>query len=176
LSTLIEILNDKIGQHDIDVGKIRPSLFDMFEDDASPKVKTFFKVLVTKLQSCDNECGSLGAIGNLTQKFMKQKLDRSDKGSKYVKSALQEEISSTQEVYVRSRKRGRENKNSIDRGVGTIMMKYLIFIVCVMARTHMKQRHVGSHGRRLKTCMNTRKEMVNLLNLLNFLFLIAILA
>nr|ABK24525.1 unknown [Picea sitchensis] len=106
LSTLIEILNEKTGRHDIDVGKIRPTLFDMFGDDASPKVKKFVKVLVTKLQSCDNEGGLLGAIGNLAQQFLKQKLDGSDEGSQYVKPALQEEVSSTQEIYAGSGKRG----------------------------------------------------------------------
>lgn len=106
LSTLLEILNEKTGRHDIDVGKIRPALFDIFGDDASPKVKKFVKVLVTKLQSCDNEGGLLGAIGNLAQQFLKQKLDGSDEGSEYVKPALQEEVSSTQEVYAGSGKRG----------------------------------------------------------------------
>lgn len=106
LSTLLEILNEKTGRHDIDVGKIRPALFDIFGDDASPKVKKFVKVLVTKLQSCDNEGGLLGAIGNLAQQFLKQKLDGSDEGSEYVKPALHEEVSSTQEVYAGSGKRG----------------------------------------------------------------------
>ncbi|KAK9705541.1 hypothetical protein RND81_07G064800 [Saponaria officinalis] len=38
LSTLIEMLKEKTGKDDIDVGKIRPTLFDVFGDDASPKV------------------------------------------------------------------------------------------------------------------------------------------
>jgi len=106
LSTLIEILNEKTGRHDIDVGKIRPALFDIFGDDASPKVKKFVKVLVTKLQSADNKGGLLGAIGNLAQQFLKQKLDGSDEGSEYVKPALKEKVSSTQEVYAGSGNRG----------------------------------------------------------------------
>jgi len=106
LSTLIEILNEKTGRHDIDVGKIRPALFDIFGDDASPKVKKFVKVLMTKLQSSDNEGGLFGAIGSLAQQFLKQKLDGGDEGSAYVKPALQEEVSSTQEVYAGSGKKG----------------------------------------------------------------------
>ncbi|KAL0353360.1 UNVERIFIED_CONTAM: Metacaspase-4 [Sesamum angustifolium] len=37
LSTLIELLKQKTGKEDIDVGKLRPTLFDVFGDDASPK-------------------------------------------------------------------------------------------------------------------------------------------
>ncbi|KAH9320356.1 hypothetical protein KI387_043952 [Taxus chinensis] len=106
LSTLIEILKQKTGRQDIDVGKIRPTLFDMFGEDASPKVKKFVKVLVTKLQSSDNEGGFLGAIGNLAQQFLKQKLDGSDDSSEYAKPAMQAEVSSTHEVYAGSVKKG----------------------------------------------------------------------
>uniref|UniRef100_A0A0D6QVM8 Peptidase C14 caspase domain-containing protein n=1 Tax=Araucaria cunninghamii TaxID=56994 RepID=A0A0D6QVM8_ARACU len=105
LSTLIEILKEKTGRQDIDVGKIRPTLFDMFGDDASPKVKKFVNVLVNKLQSSDHEGGLLGAIGSLAQQFLKQKLD-SDDSSAYVKPALQADVSSTHEVYAGSHKKG----------------------------------------------------------------------
>ncbi|KAH6833586.1 metacaspase 4 [Perilla frutescens var. hirtella] len=37
LSTLIELLKQKTGKDDIDVGKLRPTLFDVFGEDASPK-------------------------------------------------------------------------------------------------------------------------------------------
>ncbi|GLJ36606.1 hypothetical protein SUGI_0736040 [Cryptomeria japonica] len=105
LSTLIEILKQKTGRQDIDVGKIRPTLFDMFGEDASPKVKKFVKVLFTKLQSNDDEGGFLGTIGNLAQQFLKQKLD-SDDSSEYVKPAMQTNVSSTHEVYAGSTKKG----------------------------------------------------------------------
>lgn len=105
LSTLIEILQQKTGRQDIDVGKIRPTLFDMFGEDASPKVKKFVNVLVTKLKLNDDEGGFLGAIGNLAQQFLKQKLDGDD-SSEYVKPALQAEVSSTHEVYAGSTKKG----------------------------------------------------------------------
>lgn len=104
LSTLIEILKQKTGRQDIDVGKIRPTLFDMFGEDSSPKVKKFVKVLVTKLQSNDDG-GFLGTIGNLAQQFLKQKLDGDD-NSEYVKPAMQADVSSTQEVYAGSTNKG----------------------------------------------------------------------
>ena len=106
MSTLIEILNEKTGRHDIDVWKTRPTLFDIFGDDASYKVKNFFKVFVTKLQSCDNEGGILGAIGCLAQLFGKQNLDKGAEGFEYVKPILQEKVSSTQEIYIGFGKKG----------------------------------------------------------------------
>ncbi|KAE8679197.1 Metacaspase-4 [Hibiscus syriacus] len=78
LSTLIEMLKQKTGKDDIDVGKLRPTLFDVFGEDASPKVKKFMKIIMTKLQ------------------VLKQKLD-DDKG--YVKLALKTEVSRKQEAY-----------------------------------------------------------------------------
>ncbi|GLJ36610.1 hypothetical protein SUGI_0736160 [Cryptomeria japonica] len=105
LSVLIEILKEKTGQEDIDVGKIRPTLFDFFREDASPKVKKFVKVLVSKLESNDDG-GFLGAIGNLAQQFLKQKLEDSDDSSGYLEPALQEKVSSTHEVYAGSMKNG----------------------------------------------------------------------
>ncbi|XP_072952292.1 metacaspase-4-like [Typha angustifolia] len=105
LSTLIEILKQKTGKEDIDVGKIRPTLFDMFGDDASPKIKKFMKVLLNKLQAGNNgEGGSfMGMIGSLAQEFLKNKLDENDE--EYVKPALQTEVSSTQEVYAGTKQR-----------------------------------------------------------------------
>ncbi|KAG6391032.1 hypothetical protein SASPL_148779 [Salvia splendens] len=38
ISTLIELLKQKTGKEDIDVGKLRPMLFDVFGEDASPKL------------------------------------------------------------------------------------------------------------------------------------------
>eukprot|EP00252_Welwitschia_mirabilis_P005321 TRINITY_DN15823_c0_g1_i1.p1 TRINITY_DN15823_c0_g1~~TRINITY_DN15823_c0_g1_i1.p1 ORF type:complete len:419 (-),score=74.70 TRINITY_DN15823_c0_g1_i1:373-1629(-) len=105
LSTFIEMLQQKSGKEDIDVGKIRPTLFDVFGEDASPKVKKFVKVLLNKLESCDDQGGILGAIGNLAQQFMKHKLD-GNAGSDYIKPALEVDVSSTQEVYAGSGKRG----------------------------------------------------------------------
>ncbi|KAK9268824.1 hypothetical protein L1049_000588 [Liquidambar formosana] len=107
LSTLIEILKQKTGKDDIDVGKLRPTLFDMFGEDASPKVKKFMKVIMNKLQHGDDEGGGggglLGMVSNLAQDFLKQKLEENDEG--YAKPALETEVGSKQEVYAGANKR-----------------------------------------------------------------------
>jgi hypothetical protein len=69
-------------------------------------------------------------------------------------------------------KRGRGKKR---QGVGIIEVRYLIFTVFVVARMDMRQRLIGSHGRRSKKRKNKRKKNVMLLKLI-LLFLIAILA
>ncbi|OIW08105.1 hypothetical protein TanjilG_06648 [Lupinus angustifolius] len=108
LSTLIDILKQKTGKDDIDVGKLRPTLFDVFGDDASPKVKKFMKVILDKLQHGDGESGEqggiLGFVGGLAQEFLKQKLDENDEG--YAKPALETQMGSKHEAYAGSNKRG----------------------------------------------------------------------
>ncbi|KAE8679196.1 Metacaspase-4 [Hibiscus syriacus] len=86
LSTLIEMLKQKTGKDDIDIGKVRPTLFDAFGEDASPKVKKFMKVVITKLQ--DEDEGFMGTLGSLVLQFLKQKLVE-DEG--YGKWALETE-------------------------------------------------------------------------------------
>ncbi|XAR56930.1 hypothetical protein NMG60_11037593 [Bertholletia excelsa] len=108
LSTLIEILKQKTGKDDIDVGKLRPTLFDIFGEDASPKVKKFMKVIMNKLQESGGEGkgeggGFLGIVGNLAQEFLKQKLEENDEG--YAKPALETEVGSKQDVYAGAIKR-----------------------------------------------------------------------
>ncbi|KAK0595094.1 hypothetical protein LWI29_003490 [Acer saccharum] len=108
LSTLIEILKQKTGKDDIDVGKLRPTLFDMFGEDSSPKVKKFMKVIFTKLQHGDGESGSgggglLGMVGNLAQEFLKHNLEDNDEG--YAKPAMETKVGSKQEVYAGGSKR-----------------------------------------------------------------------
>ncbi|KAI9161148.1 hypothetical protein LWI28_014907 [Acer negundo] len=108
ISTLIEILKQKTGKDDIDVGKLRPTLFDMFGEDSSPKVKKFMKVIFTKLQHGDGESGSgggglLGMVGNLAQEFLKHKLEDNDEG--YAKPAMDTKVGSKQEVYAGGSKR-----------------------------------------------------------------------
>uniref|UniRef100_A0A7N0TFS4 Peptidase C14 caspase domain-containing protein n=1 Tax=Kalanchoe fedtschenkoi TaxID=63787 RepID=A0A7N0TFS4_KALFE len=104
LSTFIEMLKQKTGKDDIDVGKLRPTLFDVFGDDASPKVNKFMKVIMDKLQSGDGEGGGfMGMVGKLAQDFLKQKLDENDE--EYVKPALDTQIGSKQEVYAGASKR-----------------------------------------------------------------------
>ncbi|CAH8330172.1 unnamed protein product [Eruca vesicaria subsp. sativa] len=76
LQTLIDILKLDTGNDDIALGKIRPTLFNVFGEDASSKVKKFMKVLLTKLQEGENDQGGLmGMIGKLTQEFIEHKLN-----------------------------------------------------------------------------------------------------
>ncbi|KAJ4874423.1 Metacaspase-5 [Raphanus sativus] len=76
IQTLIDILKHDMGNDDIEVGKIRPTLFNMFGEDASSKVKKFMKVLLTNLQEGENDQGGLmGMIGKLAQDFIEHKLN-----------------------------------------------------------------------------------------------------
>lgn len=112
VSTLIDILKQKTGKDDIDVGKLRPTLFDVFGEDASPKVKKFMKVILNKLQSSNGGGGGgfMGMVGSLAQEFLKQKLD-DDEG--YAKPAMQTEVGSKEEVYA-----GVSNKKALpDRSI-----------------------------------------------------------
>ncbi|KAJ6350500.1 hypothetical protein OIU78_006628 [Salix suchowensis] len=80
-------------------GERGPTLFNIFGEDASPKVKKFMKIIWNKLQHGDGESGGggfLGMVGNLAQEFLKQKLEH-DEG--YAQPALETEVGSEQEVY-----------------------------------------------------------------------------
>ncbi|XP_027354994.1 metacaspase-4-like isoform X2 [Abrus precatorius] len=108
LTTLIDILKQKTGKDDIDVGKLRPTLFDVFGEDASPKVKKFMNVILNKLQHGSGEGGEqggglLGLVGGLAQEFLKQKLDENDEG--YAKPAMETHVGSKHEAYAGSSKR-----------------------------------------------------------------------
>ncbi|KAE8706589.1 Metacaspase-4 [Hibiscus syriacus] len=98
LSTLIEMLKQKTGKDDIDVGKLRPTLFDVFGEDATPKVKKFMNIIMTKLQGNDDgeDGGFMGKVGGLALQFLKQKLDDDEE---YGKPALETEVSRKQEAY-----------------------------------------------------------------------------
>ncbi|KAL8228030.1 hypothetical protein R6Q57_015614 [Mikania cordata] len=109
LSTLIEILQQKTGKDDIDVGKVRPTLFDMFGEDSSPKVKKFMNVLLNKLQGSDaggngggGGGGFLGMVGSLAQEFLKHKLEND---SEYAKPAMKAEVGRKEDAYAGSQKR-----------------------------------------------------------------------
>ncbi|OVA03142.1 Peptidase C14 [Macleaya cordata] len=122
LSTLIEILKQKTGKDDIDVGKLRPTLFDVFGEDASPKVKKFMKVIMDKLQcggGGDGESGGgfMGIVGNLAQEFLKQKLEEND--GDYAKPATETEVGSKQEVYAGSSKRSLPDSGILISGCQT---------------------------------------------------------
>ncbi|XP_057545044.1 metacaspase-4-like [Amaranthus tricolor] len=104
LSTLIDMLKEKTGKDDIDVGKIRPTLFDVFGEDASPKVKKFMKVILDKLHGGEGGTGDLlAAVGGLAMEFFKQKLDEKDED--YAKPAADIEVQSKEEVYAGATKR-----------------------------------------------------------------------
>jgi len=121
LSTLIEILKQKTGKDDIDVGKLRPTLFDAFGEDASPKVKKFMKVVFNKLQhgeggGGEGGSGLLGMVGSLAQDFLKQKLEN-DVG--YAKPAMETQVGSKQEVYAGSAKRALPDNGILISGCQT---------------------------------------------------------
>ncbi|XP_057537714.1 metacaspase-5-like [Amaranthus tricolor] len=111
LSTLIDMLKEKTGKDDIDVGKIRPTLFDAFGEDASPKVKKFMKVILNKLHGGEGGTGELlAAVGGLAMEFFKQKLEEKDED--YAKPAVDVEVGSKQEVYA-----GANNRNLPRHGI-----------------------------------------------------------
>lgn len=106
LSDLIDILKHKTGKDDIDVGKIRPTLFDMFKEDSSPKVKKFMKVILHKLHLQQGEeeiSGFLGTIGGLAIGFLKNKLE--EHSDEYANPALETHVESSEEVYAGASKR-----------------------------------------------------------------------
>ncbi|XP_010472787.1 PREDICTED: metacaspase-5-like [Camelina sativa] len=96
LQTLIDILKQDTGNDSLEVGKIRPTLFNVFGEDASPKVKKFMKVLLTKLQEGKSEGGILGMIGKLAQEFVEYKLNDDEE---YVTPATQTPVGNKKEVY-----------------------------------------------------------------------------
>lgn len=95
LSTLIEMLKEKTGKDDIDVGSLRLTLFDLFGDDASPKIKKFMKVMLSKLQQGQHG-GVVGFVGALAQELLKAKLDGKQE---QLEAAMEQEVHSEQEVY-----------------------------------------------------------------------------
>lgn len=107
LSTLIEMLKEQTGKDDIDVGSIRMTLFNIFGDDASPKIKKFMKVMLGKFhQGQSGEQGSggggvFGMVGALAQEFLKAKLE--GKEEEAFKPALEQEVHSVDEVYAGSK-------------------------------------------------------------------------
>ncbi|KAG8078205.1 hypothetical protein GUJ93_ZPchr0007g3388 [Zizania palustris] len=98
LSTLVEMLKEKTGKDDIDVGSIRLTLFNIFGDDASPKVKKFMKVMLGKFQQGQSgEGGLMGMVGALAQEFLKAKLEGNEEEA--FKPAIEQEVHSVDEVY-----------------------------------------------------------------------------
>ncbi|XP_050278571.1 metacaspase-5 isoform X1 [Quercus robur] len=123
LSTLIEILKQKTGKDDIDVGKLRPALYNIFGEDATPKVKKFMKVIFNKLQHRLDEGesgeggGLLGMVGSLAQDFLKQSLEENNEG--YSKPALETQVGSKKEAYAGSMKQSLPDNGILISGCQT---------------------------------------------------------
>ncbi|KAJ1400502.1 Caspase domain [Sesbania bispinosa] len=110
LSALVDILKHKTGKDDIDIGKLRPTLYYIFGEDASPKVKTFMKYVLNKLQHGGKNNGILGLVGTLAQELLKHKLNENDEG--YKNHAIEAHTGSEQDAYATSTKR-----NALDCGI-----------------------------------------------------------
>ncbi|KAG0559092.1 hypothetical protein KC19_10G078600 [Ceratodon purpureus] len=100
INTLTEILSQRTG-HDVKVGNIRTTIFDMFGDDASPKVKTFVNVILTQLQGAGAEGGFMGMVSGLAGQFLKAKLDSDtpDQAASYTSAAGTVHPSSARAAY-----------------------------------------------------------------------------
>ncbi|CAM0883228.1 unnamed protein product [Alopecurus aequalis] len=99
LSTLIEMLKEQTGKDDIEEGSIRLTLFNVFGDDASPKIKKFMKVMLGKFHEggSGEEGGVMGMVGALAHQFLKAKLDGNEE--EVFKPAIDENIDSADEAY-----------------------------------------------------------------------------
>jgi len=97
INTLTEILSQRTG-HEVQVGNIRTTIFDMFGDDASPKVKTFVNVILQQLQSSGAEGGFMGMVSGMAGQFLKSKLD-SDSAGSYTAAATSVHPSSARAAY-----------------------------------------------------------------------------
>ncbi|KAI3739530.1 hypothetical protein L2E82_29937 [Cichorium intybus] len=107
LDIIVDILKQKTGKEDINVGNVRPTLFDVFGEDSTPKVKKFMKVLFNCLQGGDGGGdggggGLFGKIGELAQSFLKPKLENN---ADYGKPAMETEIGGKQDAYAGSKKK-----------------------------------------------------------------------
>ncbi|CAH8330183.1 unnamed protein product [Eruca vesicaria subsp. sativa] len=95
LQTSINMLKQASGRDDIKEGNIRTTLFDLFGEDASPKVKKFMKVVLSNMQESGGEGLMLGSLGKQAITFLKDKLNDED----YLKPAMDTQVKSKKEVY-----------------------------------------------------------------------------
>ncbi|XP_071690316.1 metacaspase-4-like isoform X3 [Rutidosis leptorrhynchoides] len=105
LDTLVDILKQKTGNHNINVGNVRPTLFDVFGEDSTPKIKKFMKVLMDTFKGGSGAGadggGFLGKIGVLAQDFLKEKFENN---ADYGKPAMETEVGGKQDAYAGSKK------------------------------------------------------------------------
>ncbi|KAG0606916.1 hypothetical protein M758_9G178800 [Ceratodon purpureus] len=73
---LTQILSERTG-HQVDIGNIRTTLFDMFGDQASPTVKMFANLVLQQLQGGD-QGGWMGTVSSLATQFLQGKIDSQD--------------------------------------------------------------------------------------------------
>ncbi|KAI5076341.1 hypothetical protein GOP47_0008406 [Adiantum capillus-veneris] len=114
VSTLLEILKEKTGRDDLDVGAIRPTLFHMFREHSSNKVKAFVKVMMHGMHddNDDQNKGSghhdiRGAVGALAHRFLKHKLDEEDNADDYLKPAMEMEVVDRKAAYAGGKAAGK---------------------------------------------------------------------
>ncbi|KAH7440974.1 hypothetical protein KP509_03G018900 [Ceratopteris richardii] len=117
LDTFIEMLGDRTGRRDIEVGSIRPTLYDTFREDSSSKVKKFVQVLTSRLQERsvgdEEESGFMGMINSLAGQFLQAKLDETDNSDAYVQPAMETDLYAPEAAYA-----GRKSGNrATDMGV-----------------------------------------------------------
>ncbi|VVA95846.1 unnamed protein product [Arabis nemorensis] len=91
LETFVTLLKQKTGKENIEIGKIRPTLFDVFGEDSSPKVKKFMKVILTNLKKRNDQ----SKIEESVQECIEEKLNDED----YTKPAMHTQVKSDREIY-----------------------------------------------------------------------------
>ncbi|KAF8103450.1 hypothetical protein N665_0188s0386 [Sinapis alba] len=95
LQTSINMLKQVTGRDDIKEGNIRTTLFDLFGEDASPKVKKFMKVILSNMQESTDEGLMLRSLGKQAIILLKEKLNDEE----YLKPAMETQVKSKKEVY-----------------------------------------------------------------------------
>ncbi|EOA35245.1 hypothetical protein CARUB_v10020403mg [Capsella rubella] len=95
LERFIALLKQQTGQDSIEIGKIRPTLFDAFGEDSSPKIKKFMKVILTKLREGNDQSTLLCQIEESARRYIEEKLN----DEHYVKTAMQAQVESDREIY-----------------------------------------------------------------------------
>ncbi|KAL5723065.1 hypothetical protein ACHQM5_006509 [Ranunculus cassubicifolius] len=81
ISILIQMLRRKTGKTDITEGNLKTSLFEIFGDNMSPKIKQTMKYIVDRIQGRLNGGSGgnhklLGAVGKLAMDFAKLKMEQ----------------------------------------------------------------------------------------------------